>query len=855
MEVRPDLDHLTAELSPPVLAVQAVGKSFSGVAVLADVSMSIRGGEVHTLMGENGAGKSTLMKILAGVHRPDAGKILLDGQEVILSSAQSAGRLGIALIHQDPLSFPDLSIAENIILGHRIPKGKFGQIDWKAMRAHAREQLSALGVDLDPGTKLHGLSIADQQMVELASALSRKARILLMDEPTAALTPREVERLFGIVRLLRNAGVAIVFVSHRLPEVFELSDRITVLRDGKCVGVRLVRETTTDEIVRMMVGRELSSLYERAQVTIGPPLLEVDGLRRAGSSASVRFTVCAGEIVSLAGLVGAGRTEIAETIFGLRRVDAGTIRLNGQPVRIRSPREAVKHGLAYVPEDRQRNGLLLPLSVAANTSLASLNAVSTAGWISARREHCLADIWRRRLSTRLRDVDQPARELSGGNQQKVVLSKWLSTDPRVFIVDEPTRGIDVGAKAEVHHLIAELARQGRAILMISSDLPEVLAMSDRILVMREGAITAEYSRNDATQEKVMAAATGTAHRVETADGHASGSGASQCESVPHHFAGKGAGFHEIAALVLVIALFIAVSAIEPRFHTLETVRSILLYVPLILIIAVGQLMVIVTRNIDLSVGSTLGLSAIVSGGVFVGHHDFPVWAAALVAMAVGALGGAVNGALVAWLRVPSIIATLGTMTAYRGLIYIWSAGRQVDPDKLPTSLIELSQHGPFGLPWIIYIAACVALVGAVFLRYTTMGRQIYAVGSNPVAASLRGIPVTRILMLAFILTGALCGLAGILFGSRFGTINPNSVGTQLELVVISAVVIGGAAVAGGSGNVLGTVIGCLLLGEMNIALTMLRVSEFWQMALYGGAILVTAAFEAVVRQHVWRNRA
>jgi ABC-type sugar transport system ATPase subunit/ribose/xylose/arabinose/galactoside ABC-type transport system permease subunit len=837
-----------------LIQCQRISKGFSGVRVLEDVDFDIRGGEVHTLMGENGAGKSTLMKIVAGVHRPDSGAIRFNGHEVTIPSPQAAGRLGIALIHQEPLSFPDLSVAENIFLGHALPRGKFGQLDWTAMNAQARRHLGALGVNLDPKTKLRGLSIADQQMVELAAALSRDAKALLMDEPTAALTPGEVERLFSIVRSLRDKGVAIVFISHRLPEVFDVSDRITVLRDGKCIGTKNVRETTKDEIVRMMVGRELSALYERAESKIGAPLLEVQGLTRAGQFRDVSFAVRAGEIVGLAGLVGAGRTEVTEAIFGLRTLDSGTVKVDQKPVYIRSPKRAIEHGLAYVPEDRQQNGLLLPMTIAANTSMANLGLVSRLGWIVPKRERSLAESWKQKLSTRLRDVAQPARELSGGNQQKVVLSKWLATNPRVLIVDEPTRGIDVGAKAEVHHVLAELARQGHAILMVSSDLPEVLAMSDRVLVMREGRIAAELSRQQATQESVMAAATGTGanSRAEGREQRAEAGTGSDSALCPHPSALPGSSlltvFREIGILVYVIIAFVIASLLEPRFRTLENLRTIILYIPLILIIAIGQLMVIVTRNIDLSVGSALGLAAIVAGGIFVTNHDFPVWTATGVAIGVGTLVGVLNGTLVALLRVPAIIATLGTMTALRGLIYIWSGGRQVDPDKLPISLIELSQHGPLSAPWIIWFAAIVAIIGALFLRFTATGRQIYAIGSNPPAAVLRGIPVRRVLLLVFAITGALSGFAGILFGSRFGTINPNSVGVQMELVVISGVVIGGAAVAGGSGTVLGTVLGCLLLGVVNVALVMLKVSEFWQMAFYGGAIILAATVDALLRR-------
>ncbi|HEY7088488.1 MAG TPA: ATP-binding cassette domain-containing protein, partial [Tepidisphaeraceae bacterium] len=695
--------------NPCIIRADSISKSFGGVPVLQEVSFDIRAGEIHTLMGENGAGKSTLMKILAGVHRPDGGKIILNDREIHLVSPQAAIREGIALIHQEPLSFPDLSVAENIFLGRGLPHGKLGQVDWRAMRARAAELLGSLGVRLDPKTRMRGLSIADQQMVELAAALSLNARVLLMDEPTAALTPQEVQDLFRIVRQLRDRGVAIVFVSHRLPEVFEVSDRITVLRDGHCIGTRTVRETTTDEIVRMMVGRPLSALYEKPAATVGTTLLRVESLSQEGRFHDINFEARAGEIVGIAGLVGAGRTDLAEAIFGVTRSDSGAVYIDGSAARLGSPRESVARGLAYVPEDRQHNGLLLPMSIAANTTLADLEEVSRAGVISRRRETTLAETWKQKLGTRLRDVHQPAAELSGGNQQKVVLSKWLLTGPRILIVDEPTRGIDIGAKAEVHQLLAELARQGKAIVMISSDLPEVLAMSDRVLVMRQGRIAAEFARGEATQERVMAAATGT-DRAATHDASGAAGPAKASRASSRLFL-----FRELGILAFVILAFVVAAIIEPRFRSPDSIRTIALYSPIILIVAIGQLMVIVSRNIDLSVGSMLGLAAIVTGGIFVQHHDFPLILAALIATLVGAVLGALNGTLVAFFNVPSIIATLGTYTAYRGLIYIWSGGRQVDPNDLPTPLIELSQTGPLGIPWIILFAIIVAILGAIFL--------------------------------------------------------------------------------------------------------------------------------------------
>jgi ABC-type sugar transport system ATPase subunit/ribose/xylose/arabinose/galactoside ABC-type transport system permease subunit len=839
--------------SAAALCVRGVSKRFAGVTVLDDVTLDIRAGEIHTVIGENGAGKSTLMKILAGVHRPDAGDVLLDGKRVDFRSPRDAMSAGVVLIHQEPLGFPDLTVAENVLIARGLPRGAVGQIDWRAAKSEAIDLLSSLGVtSIDPMRKLAGLSIADQQMVELAAALSQDAKVLLMDEPTAALTPREADRLFALAERLKRDGVAIVFISHRLPEVFAVSDRITVLRDGKLVGTRATVETSHDEVIRMMVGRELGAFYERGSSTIGDELLRVENLSSRGRFEKVSFTIRAGEIVGLAGLVGAGRTEVAETIFGVRPRTAGEVRVNGSPVDIRSPAEALRHGVAYVPEDRARHGLLLPLSIAWNTTLATLRNISAAGLVSRAGERREAERWKEKLATRLRDVDQPAGELSGGNQQKVVLSKWLATSPRVLIVDEPTRGIDVGAKAEVHHLLAELARQGHAILMISSDLPEVLAMSDRVLVMRAGKLVAELPRAEATQEAVMAMATGTGTQRE---GEAPAEPADARSNVAESririgSAGASPSRHlrEAGIAIVLVALVGIVALIEPRFASADTLRSIALYVPLLLIMAIGQLMVMAARHIDLSVGSTLGLSAIVAGGLFVSHPGTPWPVAMLVAVLVGAVAGLANGALVAYLRVPAIIATLGTMTAYRGLVYMWSGGEQVDPDKLPASLIQLAQSGPLGLPWLGWIALLVAIAGGLFMRYAASGRAIYAIGSNPRAAELRGIPVRRVTLMVFAISGALAGLAGILFGARYGTINPASAGNGDELRVISAVVIGGASVNGGSGNAFGTLLGCLLLGVIAMALPALRIAEFWQLAVYGVAIIAAASLDGLLRR-------
>ncbi len=493
----------------PLVRAQNIVMAFEGVNVLKGVSLDLYPGEVHALLGENGAGKSTLAKILAGVYRPKAGQILVNGQAVTIPTPHAAGALGIALIHQEPLAFPDLSVAENIFVGAEPMRRRGLTLDWRTIERRAGELLGALGVERNPRLPMRGLSVADQQMVSMAAALGQNARVLLMDEPTAALTPAEVERLFAIMRRLRDQGVAIVFISHRLEEVFAIADRITVMRDGEIVGERQPAATDHTEIIRMMVGRTLEVLFEKPPAPdLGPTLLEVEGLTRSGRFADVSFQVRAGEIVGLAGLVGSGRSDVAQALFGIARHDRGQIRVDGQPVTIRTPRDAMAHGLAYIPEDRQRQGLLMPISIVRNMTLPIVSQFARAGMLRERRERRAAQEYVEQLRIVLRQVHQPVAELSGGNQQKVVLSKWLMTRPRIILMDEPTRGVDVGAKAEVHRLMGALAAQGIAILMISSELPEVLAMSDRILVMREGRMVAELTGAQCTAEQVMAAATG-----------------------------------------------------------------------------------------------------------------------------------------------------------------------------------------------------------------------------------------------------------------------------------------------------------------------------------------------------------
>ena len=497
---------MTTAPDSAALELRDVAKSFGHVAALRSGRITVEAGSIHGLVGENGAGKSTLVKIVAGVYHRDAGEILLNGSPVDFSSTAESKSHGIAVIYQEPTLFPDLSVTENIFMG-RQPLTTGRRIDRPAMHAEADELFTRLGVHIDPRRPALGLSIADQQIIEIAKAISLDARVLIMDEPTAALSGVEVERLFAVARSLRDEGRALVFISHRFDEVFALCDTVTVMRDGEYVATRSIGDTSVDDIVSLMVGREVGDLFPKTPAALGEPVLRVEGLTSAGLFHDVTFEVRAGEIVALAGLVGAGRSEIARAVFGVDRYDAGTVTLHGRPVPAHNPRAAIRAGMAFVPEDRRKQGLVTEASVARNVAGVIRAGLSRAGLLTEGAESVAAGPWAGRLDVKTGALDMSASTMSGGNQQKVVIAKWLATDPRLLIIDEPTRGIDVGTKAEVHRLLSELAGEGMAVLMISSELPEVLGMADRVLVVCEGRLTADIPRAEATPESVMHAAT------------------------------------------------------------------------------------------------------------------------------------------------------------------------------------------------------------------------------------------------------------------------------------------------------------------------------------------------------------
>jgi rhamnose transport system ATP-binding protein len=491
----------------PVLSLRGISKSFPGVKALSDVRLDLFPGQVTALVGENGAGKSTIVKVLTGIYQPDAGTISVDGQEVRFATADDAANAGVTAIHQETVLFDDLTVAENIWLGHA-PRTRFGLIDWRAMREGARRLLASVGATLDPGARLGDLGIASKHLVAIARALSVDARVVILDEPTAALSHKEIHELYELVEKLKSQGKAILFISHKFDEIFRIADRWTVFRDGQFAGEGTIAEATEGQLVKLMVGRAVDQIFPQRDRRIGEEVLRVAGYSHPTEFADIGFTLHRGEILGFYGLVGAGRSEVMQAIFGITVPSRGAMRIDGQVRVIRGTAQAIAAGIVYVPEDRGRQGAVKGLPIFQNVTLPSLGRTSRAGFLRLAQEFALARDYTARLDLRAAALDQDVGLLSGGNQQKVVIAKWLATRPRVIILDEPTKGIDIGSKAAVHAFMAELAAQGLAVIMVSSEIPEVLGMSDRVIVMREGRIVDEVSGPRMTPETLVRAAAG-----------------------------------------------------------------------------------------------------------------------------------------------------------------------------------------------------------------------------------------------------------------------------------------------------------------------------------------------------------
>ncbi len=820
--------------------VRRLGKVFGSTVACADVSFGVHAGEVLALVGENGAGKSTCVKMLGGVYQPDAGEVLVNDLVVDLDNPITARNLGISVVHQQPELFGELTVAENVFAGDLRTKGPW--VDQKGMQTEARELLASLGLDFDVKVTLDSLRISEQQLVEIARALAAKARVLILDEPTAALTSTEVTRLFEIVDRLRKDGVAIVFVGHRLEEILRISDRITVLRDGRVVGTTATGDTDRSGLVTMMVGRELDSAAVRTPYPPGDKVLATTHLSVHGNFTDVSVSVRAGEVVGLAGLVGSGRTEFARALFGIDKVTSGTIEMFGHEVTIPSPQAALSLGIAYVAEDRRGQSIVEDFTILDNATLPVLSEVATAGLVRRSKAIAAVSAPLQRMKLKFASLDQPIRTLSGGNQQKVVLAKWLATHPKLLIVDEPTQGVDIGAKAEVHRIVDELAGSGIAILMISSDMPELIATCDRVYVMNHGHVVEELPHEELDAMAIGRAAT--EPRFATAQDTDDATPA-RGPSWAARLAGGVVGRPELALAAAILALIIPLSLLNLNFYNTSNLADIGDYSALIGLVCLGEMLVILTRNIDLSVASVIGLSAYCAAWAMREIDGAPVVLGLGVGIGAGVACGLFNGLCVAYGRVPSIVVTLGTLAVFRGLLSELSSGDRVKPTDVSAAWLAFSKDslGPISL--VVAVAIVAFTIVGLLLTRTRQGREIYFVGSNPAGARLLGMPARRRICGAFVASGLLAGTAGAIWASYYPYVD-GQVAFGLEAAVIAAVVVGGVALRGGHGTVLGVAVGVLGLFALRKVLVVGGLPDQYLLAVYGAAIIVAVTVDTLL---------
>lgn len=808
----------------PVVELVGLCKSFPGVKALRDVDLTLRPGRVHALVGENGAGKSTLIQMLSGNLSPDSGEIRLAGRPIRFPSPVAARRAGIVTVHQEVDLFPDLTVSENVGLLAGLPSAFIGWLDRREQRRRTASALEAIGQELDPADTAGTLSPAGRQLLEIAAAVSQQARVLILDEPTSSLSAAEAETLFRHVRRFREAGTAILYVSHRLEELFALADDVTVLRDGRHVWSGPIGETSRADLIRRMVGRETAAMTldrrpKRAR-TGAPARLRCSNLSAAdGSCRGICLEVSAGEILGLYGLVGAGRSEFAQTVFGMRPRSGGQVWIDG--------REIARHGiapeLAYVPEDRLRQGLARGLSVRVNAVWATLTRLAIGPWLPAWREQAQAAAIIRQMDVRTSSERQLAGTLSGGNQQKIVIGRWLARDPAVLLLDEPTRGVDVGAKAEIHARIRQLADEGRAVILISSDLPEILTHSDRVGVFRDGALVAEFDPATATADAIATAALP--------------QGAPGVHLAAHPTRGRFRAPREAALAILVVALALALQAGSGRFLTRENLQSVSTDAAVLAICAAGAAIVVLAGGVDISLGALMALCAAVAGKLW--EHGTPWPAAMLVALLIGAGGGLFNAGLTLAGRVHPIVVTLGTMSVYRGLTRWW----MVTDVQIPGVARQTFTDDLLGVPIVVWLGVAMFLWLGAGLRQTIPGRYLYAVGGNPQAATRVGIRRSWVWLGAFGLQGAMAGLAGMLYLGRSGSLQSTAY-EEKTLEAIAAAMVGGVAITGGRGTLLGVALGSLLLVTLAPACQFLSVSAYWQRALVGAVLVVAVVLDA-----------
>jgi len=824
------------QAAAPPLAVEGISKRFPGVQALSGISFDCRAGEIHALVGENGAGKSTLMRILSGVYQPDEGTIHVSGRPVTVANPAEAARFGIAMVYQDTRLVPDLDVAQNIFL-RREPGGAL--IDYGAMRAQSARLLSLLGEAIDPRRPVRSLAVAERQIVEIARALSVEARVLILDEPTSALTPPDVDRLFAILRDLKAAGTSVVFISHRLPEVFAIADRITVMKDGEIVGSVATAETSQEAVVSMMVGRDLAVAFPPRNDSPGPVVLSAERLAVAGGLDPASFEVRAGEVLGLGGITGSGQDTLVRALFGLERA-SGTVTLDGKPVAIASPREAIGAGIVYLPADRRGEGMFLPHSVRENIALPHIRDWSRLGVVDAAQEDKAVVGQIEALDVRTPSAEQPVGLLSGGNQQKVAFARWLLSDPRLCIFDEPTQGVDVGTKIEIYRIIRSIAARGVGVIVVSADVLELIGLSDRILVVAKGRIVDEVKGAEATEERIVGRAVGVGETAEEAVAERPAIvpvPAARRTSGPRFLTRYGPALL-LAALVAVFTIYTASQS--PYFLTSRNMANLAIQVTPLLVVALGQFTVILLGGIDLSTGPTISLVTAVASFLLIPDPPFGFAAGIAVCLVAGIAVGLVNGVLIRVLKLPDLIATLATFSIVAGLALIVrpAPGGLLSGDFANAVLVRIGN-----VPVAFVIALVATLLYELLLIRGRIGVRLYAVGSSEESAYVAGIPVGRIRFVAYVVCGFFAAIAGLIVAARIGSGDPQA-GTNFTLLSVTAVVLGGTSIFGGRGTAIGVMVAAVLIMLIQNAMNQLHVSAYWQYVFTGALTLLAVAMYA-----------
>ncbi|WP_373236209.1 ATP-binding cassette domain-containing protein [Cohaesibacter celericrescens] len=824
----------TAHLDHPILEMRSIDKSFGSVKALQQVSIDCRAGEVHAICGENGAGKSTLMKVLGGAYHADSGDVLLDSVPVHFKHPKQAHAAGIAFIHQELSLLPFRSVTANIFFGNEIVKG--GLLDHKQMRAKSVELLDRIGANIDPDAEVSTLSVAEQQLVEIVKALSLDARILVMDEPTAALEDGDALRLLDLVRTLSSRGMAILYISHRMPEIMAIAQRITVLKDGESVWTRTASEVSIGDIVFGMVGRELSAFFPpRPEIANAPPLFQINKLSN-DTLKNISLYVRPGEILGVAGLEDSGKSVLARTIFGDYPATSGTMQLNGAPCKIGSIRDAIQLGIGYVPPHRKAEGLVLRQSVRDNLLL-SLRSIagSFANPFKGKQKPVEADRILKELDVRAGDYGQDIAQLSGGNQQKVIVGRWLQQDPSLIVFVEPTRGVDVAAKRAIYDLMRDFTSKGNAVIVISSDLPEVVGVSDRILVMRSGTISGELPAGSSEEDVMLLA-------VEQEDTRIAGK---DQESEKRHAKSKTWVLPvstSIAGFAILLYVLAAMGSGAGSAFTFDAIVGVLHRMVALGFVALGQTFTILLGSIDLSVANLISLTAVMAS--FLMQGDTGNIAMAVVAcFAIAAVVGLVNGILVAYFEINPFIATLGTGLILQGML---ASSFEYLRGSVPAEFQALAYSGFGGVTFSLMALFLFALIGWFVLERTRFGAHVYACGGNPEGARLAGIATKKMLMSVHVIASMSAAVTGLYLAARLRSGTP-WLGQEgiYDLESIAVVVIGGTILAGGKGGVWGTLAGVFLFACLDASFNMFGVDAFLKQVLRGVIVIAAVSIYAV----------